>query len=140
MNYGEKQSAAIADINVTPMIDVMFVLLVLFLVSIPLMLPQTMGVDLPDTQRHNAAEANEDPHRLAILEDGTLQLNGEPISENALLERFETMADDEDARLLLEADKSVTYERIAKLMVDAQVAGLAQLGFLTEARTSGDSD
>jgi len=140
MNYGEKQSAAIADLNVTPMIDVMFVLLVLFLVSIPLMLPQTMGVDLPDTQRHNAAEANEDPHRLAILEDGTLQLNGEPISEDALLERFETMADDEDARLLLEADKSVTYERIAKLMVDAQVAGLAQLGFLTEARTSGDSD
>jgi biopolymer transport protein ExbD len=99
-----------------------------------------MGVDLPDTQRHNAAEAHEDPHRLAILEDGTLQLNGEPISEDALLERFETMADDEDARLLLEADKSVTYERIAKLMVDAQVAGLAQLGFLTEARTSGDSD
>ena len=140
MNYGEKQSAAIADMNVTPMIDVMFVLLVLFLVSIPLMLPQTMGVDLPDTQRHNAAEANEDPHRLAILEDGTLQLNGEPISEDALLERFETMADNEDARLLLEADKSVTYERIAKLMVDAQVAGLAQLGFLTEARTSGDSD
>jgi len=52
------------------------------------------------------------------------------------LERFETMADDEDARLLLEADKSVTYERIAKLMVDAQVAGLAQLGFLTEARSN----
>lgn len=136
MNYGQNQSAAIADMNVTPMIDVMFVLLVLFLVSIPLMLPQTMGVDLPDTQRHNAAEANEDPHRLAILDDGTLQLNGEPISEDALLERFETMADDEDIRLLLEADKSVTYERIAKLMVDAQVAGLAQLGFLTEARSS----
>ena len=136
MNYGQNQSAAIADMNVTPMIDVMFVLLVLFLVSIPLMLPQTMGVDLPDTQRHNAAEANDDPHRLAILENGTLQLNGEPISEDALLERFETMADDEDARLLLEADKSVTYERIAKLMVDAQVAGLAQLGFLTEARSN----
>ncbi|MEX0384265.1 UNVERIFIED_CONTAM: biopolymer transporter ExbD [Spiribacter pallidus] len=136
MNYGDSQNQSIADMNVTPMIDVMFVLLVLFLVSIPLMVPQTMGVDLPDTQPHNAAEADDEPYRLAIRADGVIELDGEEISEDALLERFESIADEEGARVLLEADKNVTYERIATLMVDAQVAGVAQLGFLTEAESN----
>ena len=135
MNYGDSQSQAIADMNVTPMIDVMFVLLVLFLVSIPLMVPQTMGVDLPDTQPHNAAEPDDEPYRLAIRADGVIELDGEVITEAALLDRFEEMAQEESAKVLLEADKSVTYDRIAKLMVEAQVAGVSQLGFLTEARS-----
>ncbi|MBY5269414.1 ExbD/TolR family protein [Spiribacter salinus] len=139
MNYGDSQPQAIADMNVTPMIDVMFVLLVLFLVSIPLMVPQTMGVDLPDAQPHSAAGLDEnEPYRLAIRADGVVELDGEVIAESALAERFEAMAAEPDARLLLEADKSVTYDRIARLMVDAQVAGVAQLGFMTEARSSPD--
>ncbi|MEX0451664.1 biopolymer transporter ExbD [Spiribacter sp. 218] len=136
MNYGGSQQQSIVDMNVTPMIDVMFVLLVLFLVSIPLMVPQTMGVDLPDTKQHNAAAPEDDPpYRLALLGDGSLQLDGEAISASALAARFDEIAAEEDARLLLEADKSVTYERIATLMVDAQVAGIDQLGFMTEAES-----
>ena len=134
MNYGDSNHQSITDINVTPMIDVMFVLLVLFLVSIPLMMPQTLGIDLPDTQPHNAAEPEEDPpYRLSLRSNGVAELNGELISEERLAERFVEIAAEENPRLLLEADKSVTYERIARLMVDAQVAGIAQLGFLTEA-------
>ena len=136
MNYGDSQQRSINDMNVTPMIDVMFVLLVLFLVSIPLMVPQTMGVDLPDTPMHNAAEPEEDtPYRLAIRADGVIELDGEVIEESALAERFAEMANEPDARLLLEADKRVTYERIARIMVDAQVAGVSQLGFMTEAES-----
>ena len=136
MNYGDSQQQSIVDMNVTPMIDVMFVLLVLFLVSIPLMVPQTMGVDLPDTKQHNAAAPEEDPpYRLALLGDGSMQLDGEEISASALASRFDEIAAEEDARVLLEADKSVTYERIATLMVDAQVAGIDQLGFMTEAES-----
>ena len=134
MNYGDSNHQSITDINVTPMIDVIFVLLVLFLVSIPLMMPQTLGIDLPDTQPHNAAEPEEDPpYRLSLRSNGVAELNGELISEERLAERFVEIAAEENPRLLLEADKSVTYERIARLMVDAQVAGIAQLGFLTEA-------
>ena len=134
MNYGDSNHQSITDINVTPMIDVMFVLLVLFLVSIPLMMPQTLGIDLPDTQPHNAAEPEEaPPYRLSLRSNGVAELNGELISEERLAERFVEIAAEENPRLLLEADKSVTYERIARLMVDAQVAGIAQLGFLTEA-------
>ena len=134
MNYGDSNHQSITDMNVTPMIDVMFVLLVLFLVSIPLMMPQTLGIDLPDTQPHNAAVPEDDPpYRLILLSNGAAELDGEPITEERLAVRFEEIAADENARLLLEADKSVTYERIARLMVDAQVAGIGQLGFLTEA-------
>ncbi|MRH77927.1 biopolymer transporter ExbD [Spiribacter sp. C176] len=134
MNYGDSNHQSITDMNVTPMIDVMFVLLVLFLVSIPLMMPQTLGVDLPDTQAHNAADPEENPpYRLTLRSNGIAELDGEIITEERLAVRFEEIAAEEDARLLLEADKSVTYDRIAKLMVDAQVAGIAQLGFLTEA-------
>lgn len=136
MNYGDSQQQSITDMNVTPMIDVMFVLLVLFLVSIPLMVPQTMGVDLPDTQPHNAADDDNEPYRLAIRGDGVIELDGEVIAESALVNRFEAMAAEPEAQLLLEADKSVTYERIARVMVDAQVAGVSQLGFMTEARAS----
>lgn len=137
MNYGDSPQKPITEMNVTPMIDVMFVLLVLFLVSIPLMLPQTMGVDLPDTQPHQAAEPEDDPpYRLALRSDGGIELDGEVISRDELTRRFEAMAAEEDARLLLEADKSVTYDRLAKLMVDAQVAGVSQLGFLTEAESN----
>ncbi len=136
MNYGDSQQQPIVDMNVTPMIDVMFVLLVLFLVSIPLMVPQTLGIDLPDTQRHNAAVPQDNPpYRLALREDGVIELDGERISQAQLASRFGEMAAEADARLILEADKSVTYERIAKLMVDAQVAGIAQLGFMTEAQS-----
>jgi len=137
MNDREDRQNAIAEMNVTPMIDVMFVLLVLFLVSIPLMVPQTLGIDLPDTPPHNAAKPDEDPpYRLALRADGVIELDGEVISRDQLAVRFEAMAAEENARLLLEADKSVTYDRIAKLMVDAQVAGIGQLGFLTEAESS----
>ena len=136
MNYGDTQQQSIVDMNVTPMIDVMFVLLVLFLVSIPLMVPQTMGVDLLDAKQHNAAAPEDDPpYRLALLGDGSMQLDGEEISASALAARFDEIAAEEDARVLLEADKSVTYERIATLMVDAQVAGIDQLGFMTEAES-----
>lgn len=136
MNYGDSQQQSIVDMNVTPMIDVMFVLLVLFLVSIPLMVPQTMGVDLPDTKQHNAAAPEDNPpYRLAILGDGSMKLDGEDITALALEARFAEIAAEEDARVLLEADKSVTYERLARLMVDAQVAGIDQLGFMTEAES-----
>ena len=122
----------IAEINVTPMVDVMFVLLVLFLVSMPLLLPQTLGIDLPDTQPHAAADF-EEPHRISIHADGKVELNGQIMTDEQLPGRLTALAEDSEVRVLLEADKSVRYERLAQVIVDAQVAGIARIGFLTEA-------
>jgi len=133
MNQSDAGQQPIASMNVTPMIDVMFVLLVLFLVSIPLMVPQTLGIDLPDTQRHNDTKLeNDEPVRLALRANGRIELNGETVAESDVGERLQAIGQTPDARLVLEADEAVTYGRIAELMVEAQIAGINRLGFLTE--------
>jgi len=133
MNQSDAGQQPIASMNVTPMIDVMFVLLVLFLVSIPLMVPQTLGIDLPDTQRHNNTKLEGDePVRLALRANGRIELNGETVAESDVGERLQAIGQTPDARLVLEADEAVTYGRIAELMVEAQIAGINRLGFLTE--------
>jgi biopolymer transport protein ExbD len=116
------------------MIDVMFVLLVLFLVSIPLTLPQTLGVDLPNTARHTPLKHDEDTHRLALRADGTVLLNGEALDSGQLDARLSEIAATSDARVLLEADESITYDRVARLMVDVHMAGVSGIGVVTERR------
>lgn len=133
MNQNEFEQRPIVDMNVTPMVDVMFVLLVLFLVSMPLLIPQTLGIDLPDTQAHATTDP-EEPHRIAIHADGRIELNGQTVAKEALADQLTTLAQDPTARLLLEADKAVRYERVAQVMVDAQTSGITQIGFLTEAK------
>ncbi len=130
----DNEHRPIADMNVTPMVDVMFVLLVLFLVSMPLLIPQTLGIDLPEAQAHTVPEPDpEAPNRISIHADGGVALNGEAVSREQLSVRLAALAKDPEARLLLEADKAVRYERVAQVMVDAQVSGIARIGFLTEA-------
>ncbi len=131
MNH-DSEHRPIADINVTPMVDVMFVLLVLFLVSMPLLIPQTMGIDLPDTQPITSPTPKE-PHRIAIHADGRIELDGEMLANGELPAQLAELARDSEARILLEADKSVRYERVAQVMVDAQASGIQRIGFLTEA-------
>lgn len=133
MNHSDMEQRPIADMNVTPMVDVMFVLLVLFLVSMPLLIPQTLGIDLPETQPHATTDP-EEPHRIAIHADGRIELNGQPVADGALAEQLSALAADPEARVLLEADKAVRYERVAQVMVDAQTSGIARIGFLTEAK------
>jgi biopolymer transport protein ExbD len=132
MTEESSRPQSIADMNVTPMIDVMFVLLVLFLVSIPLTLPQTLGVDLPKTARHTPLTHDEDTHRLALRADGTVLLNGEALTGGRLSARLSEIASSQDARVLLEADGSITYDQIARLMVDVQKAGVSGIGVVTE--------
>jgi biopolymer transport protein ExbD len=100
--------------NVTPMVDSMFVLLVLLLISIPLTLPQTLGVDPPpNIARHTLLTHNEDTHRLALRADRTVLLNGEALDSDRLDARLSEIAVSSDARVLLEADESVTYDWVA---------------------------
>ncbi len=140
MDHGEPEHRPIADMNVTPMVDVMFVLLVLFLVSMPLLIPQTMGIDLPDTQALDSQIPEDSPHRITIHADGRTELNGESVTPDVLMGRLAELAETPEARLLLEADKTVRYERVAQIMVDAQASGITQIGFLTEAKASQSID
>ena len=120
-----------ADINVTPMVDVMLVLLVIFIISAPLF-THAVKLDLPSA---SSAPAPEKPETVTIAIDaaGKLYWNDQALETAALEARLATAAARQpQPELQLRADKSTRYEIIAEVMSAAQGAGLTKLGFVTE--------
>ncbi|MBU6438039.1 MAG: biopolymer transporter ExbD [Betaproteobacteria bacterium] len=119
------------DINMTPLIDVMLVLLVIFIITAPL-LASSVRVDLP---RADAGTAPAAPQVLgvSIAADGTLYLQDTPIALDALGARFAAAAKAQpDTELQLRADKRVPYGVVAQVMAAAQKAGVQRIGFVTD--------
>jgi biopolymer transport protein TolR len=129
---GGKKRRMNADINVVPYIDVMLVLLIIFMVTAPLM-TQGIDVDLPDAESQSIA-VDEDPPTLEILPDGSYTLNKEKVDEAALAAKVqELMAAKPDRMMLVNGDKKVPYEFVAKGMAILHNAGATKIGFVTEA-------
>lgn len=130
-----KQPAPMAEINVTPMVDVMLVLLVIFILAAPLF-TQAIKLDLPAAA---AAPATADPATVSISinGDGLIFWNKDQITQNDLNSRLALAARQQpQPQLQLRADKSTRYEIIAQVMAAAQNNGLTKLGFVTEAPES----
>ncbi|WP_020649811.1 ExbD/TolR family protein [Solimonas variicoloris] len=120
-----------ADINVVPYIDVMLVLLIIFMVTAPLM-TQGVDVDLPDANAESMT-VPEDPPTLQILADGRYKLNGEVLDESALGAKVqELMAAKPGQMVLVNGDKKVPYEYVARGMAILRSAGATKIGFVTE--------
>jgi len=120
-----------AEINVTPFVDVMLVLLIIFMVTTPLMV-QGLEVDLP---RANAPplDAEDDPLILAIDREGRFFINKSEIPGDELERRLVAIArENPDQNVFLKADGEVTYASVAKLMADAKRAGIAKVGLVTQ--------
>jgi biopolymer transport protein ExbD len=119
-----------SEINVTPLVDVMLVLLVVFIITAPLLAPQSLKINLPKT----AAVAHDDkpqPVRLTIDAQGNIAMNESHMSDEGLSETLKQRAVDPLFQLQIEADKKVPYGRVAELMAIAQRAGVAKLSFVT---------
>lgn len=122
-----------ADINTTPLVDVMLVLLVIFIITAPLF-TQAVKLDLPKT-RAAALREPVKPVVIALDADGMLYWNDEPVSEAVFAARLADVAHaspSEPPPLHLRADQATRYERIAMVMSAAQEAGLVRIAFLTE--------
>lgn len=122
--------APMAEINVTPMVDVMLVLLVIFIITAPLF-THAIKLDLPDAK---SAAAPEKPETitLSINAQGKLFWNNAEIGQPELAGRFAIAAQKIPLpELHLRADKSTRYEVIAKVMADAQNNGMTKIGFVT---------
>jgi biopolymer transport protein ExbD len=122
-----------ADINVTPMVDVMLVLLVIFILTAPLF-THSIRLDLPNAQ---AAPAPEKPETitLSIDAEGALFWNDDPVQQGDLGARFASVAQKQpQPELQLRADKSTRYEIIAQVMATAQGNGMTKMGFVTDAK------
>jgi biopolymer transport protein ExbD len=121
-----------AEINTTPLVDVMLVLLVIFIITAPL-LNHAIRLDLPNAQAPAAAEK---PETITLSIDARERLfwNDVPLDdERALRERLGQAATrNPQPELRLRADREVRYQRIAEVMSAAQQAGLTRLGFVTD--------
>ena len=125
-------SRPMSDINMTPLIDVMLVLLVIFMITAPLM-TSSLKLDLPRTEGARPSDA---PQFIAVAinEQGQMFVGDEAVTAEQLLQRArEAARRDPLTEVQLRADSRVPYGRVAELIGLVQDAGLSRVGFVTEA-------
>lgn len=122
--------APMAEINTTPFVDVMLVLLVIFLVTAP-MLTQAIKLDLPNETATQIQDEN--PITLSIDSGGQYFWDNNPVSRETLEQRFqEAAANSPKKPIHLRADKQATYEKLSHILAAAQRYGLNNIGFITQ--------
>ena len=120
-----------SEINVTPMVDVMLVLLVIFILTAPL-LASSIKLDLPKT---DAAKPVDAPKFVTLVVDKTGQvfLNDKPVSADQLKTSLaQTAGQNPDTEVQLRADEAVPYGKVVEVMGVAQKAGLSRIGFVAD--------
>ena len=128
-DYGD-----MAEINVTPLVDVMLVLLIIFMVTAPL-LTQGLTVALPTAEGKSFELASNNPARIQVTSTGAVYLDGTPVgSANLDLTLGPMLRARRIKRALLEADKSVPYGRVVAVLDIMNRAGVEQLGMITQPR------
>ena len=130
---GRRRVAPMAEINVTPMVDVMLVLLIIFMVSAPLL---TVGVplDLPQTQA-KSLEPDKTPLQLSVDVRGKIFINDTEVAINELIPKLKAITDARggmDERIFMRADKKADYGTVARVMGQLSAAGFKRLALVTE--------
>ncbi|HEV2561306.1 MAG TPA: protein TolR [Rhizomicrobium sp.] len=120
-----------AEINVTPFVDVMLVLLIVFMVTAPLL---TVGVpvDLPKTHAQ-ALSQDREPLSVTVRKNGKIFLQNTPIAEDDLIARLQAISQNGyDQRIFVRGDKSVDYGRVMEVMALISSAGFTHIGLVTD--------
>ncbi len=127
----QNHQAPTAEINMTPLVDVMLVLLIIFIITAPLM-THSVKVELP---RASSTPTPEKPMTLqvAINADNAVFVGSEAVDRSALEQKFrEAVAQDANVEMHLKADKATRYESVAETMSAARRAGLTKIGSVTQ--------
>lgn len=135
MRLGDSEELR-AEINITPLVDVVLVLLVIFMVVTPL-LKQEVPIELPLAENsHETKDLSQ--LTLTLVTDGGVLLNGQPMLRDALTTRLRTIyADRSDKTLFLEADRNLPYGQVVEVMDDCRAAGVVTIGVITKRERSG---
>ncbi len=127
-----RDRSVLSEINVTPFVDVMLVLLVIFMVTAPLLqqgidvnLPKAKGKDLPPEERIT----------LVVKKGGTIYMNENPVSIKEMRHKLEAISK-LNPNVFLKADKDVPYGFVVEIMGEIKEAGIEKLGMITEPKIS----
>jgi biopolymer transport protein ExbD len=127
----DTHNAPMVEINTTPLVDVMMVLLIIFIITAPL-LTHALKINLPQVASQPQPQ-KPDEITVAINAGGLIYWDGEAVDETTLKQRLAAAAlRDPQPVLRLRADRTTTYQKLAEVMADAQNAGVTRLGFVTE--------
>lgn len=131
MAFDQHQEDNISQINITPLVDVMLVLLVIFMVTAPI-LQQGVAVDLPQAASGSLAE-KEESLVVSVTKEGNVHLNESSIKLEELRQRLADIVQKQpDRSVYLRADKGVPYGKVVEVMAAIRNAGVKKLGMVTE--------
>ncbi len=130
---GRRRNQPMSEINVTPFVDVMLVLLVIFMVAAPLM---TAGVplNLPQTAANAVPTEQEEPLVISIPAEGQILVMDQPVEDTQVVAALRTaLADRQSGRVFLRADGAIPYARVVQIMGALNAAGITDIVLVTEA-------
>ena len=131
VQLGGGDEQPIAEINVVPLVDIILVVLIIFMVTAPMVLKPTIDVNLPKAA--SGEDTPPTPLTIAIGHDGEVALNGKPASLTEVAAFATSLAKDKpDTAAILEADKSVTLERLTELIDVVKASGIKKVAFSTQ--------
>jgi biopolymer transport protein TolR len=126
------KAAAMAEINVTPFVDVMLVLLIIFMVAAP-MLTVGVPVELPRTAANALPTEQEEPLSVTMTADGRLMIMTSDVTPDDLIPRLTAIAAERTSRkIFLRADGAIPYERVAQVMGALNAGGFNEIGLVTD--------
>jgi biopolymer transport protein TolR len=127
-----KKKTAMSEINVTPLVDVMLVLLIIFMVTAP-MLEQNVSVDLPQAKGEPVArEESRDKIVVSVSSQGSIYVNDVSVPEDKLAEKIvEATTSNPSQPVYLRADRTVIYGTVIRIMVALKAAGIPNVGMIT---------
>lgn len=121
-----------SDINVTPFIDVMLVLLIVFMVTAPL-LSAGIPVDLPKTEAAAVSEKDDKPLEVAVNKSGTIYIGETKVTRDELLTKLSAITgDDKERRVFIKADQGLPYGKVMEILGSINKAGYKKVALITE--------
>ena len=131
MSFGRNSKRFMSDINVTPLVDVMLVLLIIFMVAAPMMI-QGVDVNLPKTTTKNI-KTRDEPLMLTVNKKGELFIENHPVPLDGLEVKIKKIFQNRrEKEVLLRADKDVSYGFVIDVIARVKNAGIDKLGMVTE--------
>lgn len=129
---GGSDEEVLADINVTPLVDVMLVLLIIFMITAP-MLHQGIDVELPQADAPNLPTQEEEPLILSVNRDGLVYVRDQPIHPSQLVDRLLPLLESRGDRFVyLQGDRQVPYGRVMEVLDLLHRGGVRDVGMVTE--------